>query len=394
MLGGRPGDGRGLGAEPEQGRAPVSAERELAVTNERYRSLFDYHPDAVFSLTLEGYYDSANAASADLGGYPASALVSMHFTELLAPDEVEKVVPAFERVLAREPQHLETRVRHRDGHLVDISLTAVPIVVGDEVVGVYGVAEDVTERNRMQQELEEARRSAETANEAKSLFLANMSHEIRTPLTSCIAAAELLSDTDLDPQQRRLTELMERSGGRLLRLVDDILDFSRAEAGKATLEVVEIDPREVLDEAIAPARAAARRKGLALEVTVDPSVPQRAVGDPVRIAQVLTNLLDNAVKFTESGTVSLAADGWGDEGRAGLAVVVTDTGIGMSTTQVAQVFDPFSQADASITRRYGGTGLGLAICRQLVELMAGSLEVRSTVGEGTTFTVRLPLGAP
>lgn len=370
-----------------EARELIAAERELAITNQRYRSLFEYHPDGVFSLMLDGRFDSANRAAQELCGYTEEELTRISFVELLPADELAPVAEAFTQVLARRPQHVETCIAHKDGHLVEVSVTGLPIVVGDDVTGVFGIAEDVTLRNRLQRELEHARRAAEEANQAKSLFLANMSHEIRTPLTSVIAAGELLRDTDLGHVQNRLTEVMRRSGERLLRLVDEILDFSRIEAGRVVVETVEFDPHEVLEEVLTHARVTSRRKGLALESAVDAAVPHRAVGDPVRLAQVLANLLDNAVKFTDAGSVRLTARITGED----LLLAIEDTGIGMTPDEADQVFEPFRQADPSITRRYGGTGLGLAICRQLVGLMQGSLELRSAPGAGTTFVVRLPL---
>jgi PAS domain S-box-containing protein len=370
----------------------LAVDRLLAETTERYRALFDYHPDAVFSLSLDGRFTSANQASAQLCGYTEEELCRMHFTELLPPGQLEAVAHNFAEVIARRPRHLEATVRHRDGHRVDVSLTGLPIIVDGDIVGVYGIAEDITQRNRMQREVEQARADAEEANRAKSLFLATMSHEVRTPLTSVIAASEMLDDTDLDEGQRRLTDTLRRSGVRLLRLVDDILDFSRIEAGRTQLESVAFDLGALLDEALATARRSGGERGLAVESAYG-DLADRVVGDPVRIAQVITNLLDNAVKFTESGSVRLAAHTKETAQGVDLHVAVSDTGIGMTADQVRRVFEPFLQADSSITRRYGGTGLGLAICRQLVEQMGGELEVDSEPGRGTTFTLRLPLGA-
>jgi PAS domain S-box-containing protein len=368
----------------------VAVDRALAETTEHYRALFDYHPDGVFSLNLDGRFTSANEAAVRLSGYDEAELAEMRFTELMPPERLAEAVASFEDVVARRTRHLETEIRHRDGRLVHLSVTGLPIVVDDEIVGVYGIAEDITQRTRMQRELEHARSAAEDASRAKSLFLATMSHEVRTPLTSVIAAAEMLDDTKLDDTQRRLTGVLHRSGVRLLRLVDDILDFSRIEAGRAELEPVEFSLVELLDDVLAQAREAATARGLAVEAAYG-DLPVRAVGDPMRIAQVLTNLLDNAVKFTETGSVRLAATTKRSALGPELHVEVTDTGIGMSDEQVQQVFEPFSQADSSITRRYGGTGLGLAITRQLIELMDGGFRVDSTPGQGTTFSLRLPL---
>ncbi|HEY0949990.1 sensor histidine kinase [Nocardioides sp.] len=379
-------------ATTHEADALVAAERALAETGERYRSLFDYHPHAVFSLTLDGRFEAANPASERLAGHTVAELQEMTFPEVLVAEDLEPASVAFLKVLQREPQVLEVGVRHRDGRVVDVTVTAVPIVVGGEVVGVYGIAEDITARNRLQRDLESATRAAEQANQAKSVFLANMSHEIRTPLTSVLAACELLADSGLDTQQERLTDIMGRSGARLLRLVDDVLDFSRVEAGLATVDRTDFDPRTLIEDVVAPAREAAADKGLTFGCLVDEGLPKRLHGDADRIAQVLSNLLDNAVKFTEDGFVRVSARAEPTDGRqVDLRLLVADSGIGMTTDDTERVFETFRQADPSITRKYGGTGLGLAITKQLVELMDGSVDVTSIPGGGTTFAVHLPL---
>ena len=359
-------------------------ERDLAATTERYRSLFEYHPDAVFSLDLEGRFTDVNHSAVGMTGYSSEQLLAMNFTDVVHPDDLEYVGAAFVALLDRQPQHLEARVIREDGGALDVEVTGLPIVIDDEVVGVYGIAEDITERNRLQRELEDARRVAEEASQAKSVFLANMSHEIRTPLTSVLATGELLEETVTSQEEARLIGIMRRAGTRLLRLVDDILDFSRVEAGQATLQHEVIDLGDLVEEVLAPLRPRAAAKGLDLVCTLAPDLPP-VLADPVRLGQVIGNLLGNAVKFTESGSVRL--DIGVDDG---LVIRVADTGIGMSAEQAATVFESFKQADPSITRRYGGTGLGLAICRQLVELMDGTIEVTSEPGRGTMFEVRLP----
>ncbi|HEY1117639.1 MAG TPA: ATP-binding protein [Acidimicrobiales bacterium] len=359
-------------------------ERDLATTTERYRSLFDYHPDAVFSLDLEGRFTDVNHSAVGMTGYAAEDLLAMNFADLVHPDDLEYVAAAFAALLERQPQHIEARVVCEDGGLLDVEVTGLPIVIADEVVGVYGIAEDVTERNRLRQELEDARRVAEEASQAKSVFLANMSHEIRTPLTSVLATGELLEEAVTSQEEVRLIGIMRRAGTRLLRLVDDILDFSRVEAGQATLHREVVDLGELVEEVVAPLRPRAAAKGLDLTCTLAPGLPP-VHADPVRLGQVIGNLLGNAVKFTETGSVRLDV-----RAEDGLVIRVADTGIGMSAEQAATVFESFHQADPSITRRYGGTGLGLAICRQLVELMGGAIAVTSEPGRGTTFEVRLP----
>jgi PAS domain S-box-containing protein len=362
-----------------------AARRTLAATTERYRSLFDYHPDAVFSLDLEGGFTEVNVSAVGITGFSSAELLERNFADLVHPDDLLAVSAAFGALLERLPQHIEARVVRKDGREIEVAVTGLPIVVADEVVGVYGIAEDITERNRLRADLVEARRVAEEANQAKSVFLANMSHEIRTPLTSVLATGELLSETVTGEEESRLIAIMRRAGARLLRLVDDILDFSRVEAGRTTLQREPIDLDELLTEVLAPARSTAAAKGLDLVCVCEPGL-RPFLGDPVRLGQVVGNLLDNAVKFTDSGQVRIEVS-LDDV----LELRVVDTGIGMTAAQAATVFESFHQADPSITRRYGGTGLGLAISRQLVELMDGTIEVASEPGRGTTFTVRLPV---
>jgi signal transduction histidine kinase len=247
----------------------------------------------------------------------------------------------------------------------------------------------------MERKLMRTQIAAERANEAKSLFLANVSHEIRTPLTTLLGTNEVLMDTELDPLQARFVETMQRSGERLLGLVSDILDFSAMQGGEASLALTEFDVASVAAEVAERAAPAAEAKGLAFELVVEPDLPSVLVGDPARVAQLLTHLLENAVKFTEQGGVRVSVAVAGTRhGVVDARFVVRDTGIGISSEHQGRLFESFSQADASITRKYSGTGLGLALCNQVVDLMEGSIAVRSTLGEGSAFTVVLPFGLP
>jgi len=382
-------------------RLLTAAEQQLAMTNAAYRSLFDNHPSSVFALDREGVYLEANAASERLAGYSAEDLNRMSFADVVLPEDLPVTMAAFQAALGGTSQQLEVRVRHSDGHVVDVALIGVPIVTDPEtgeVVGVYGIAEDVTERKRLTRTLADALAAAEQANEAKSTFLANVSHEIRTPLTSMLGANEVLLDAPHTPHQERFLRMVERSGERLLRLVNEVLDLARVESGEAAVDLREVDPRDVVGDVASLAGARAAAKGLDFSVRVDDSVPTAVETDPDRLSQVLTNLLDNAVKFTATGRVGLSVCAVDAEGRAGrperVRFTVDDTGIGIAPEQQERVFEPFHQADATITRQYGGTGLGLAICRQLAQAMGGSMHVSSAPGEGSSFTVSLPVRPP
>jgi two-component system, sensor histidine kinase and response regulator len=247
----------------------------------------------------------------------------------------------------------------------------------------------MTALEAMNTELVRARDIADAASRAKSEFLANMSHEIRTPMNGVLGMAELLLATELTPRQRSLTENVQRSAVSLLAVINDILDFSKVEAGRLELEELDLDVRDVIEDTLELLARSAHVKGLELVTAIPPGVPTRLLGDAGRLRQIITNLVGNAIKFTESGhvIVAVADHGLDDAGRRALQIDVSDTGIGISREVLDRLFAPFTQADGSMTRRYGGTGLGLVIIRKLCRLMHGDVSVTSAPGRGSTFSV-------
>jgi PAS domain S-box-containing protein len=364
------------------------AEGRLRRSEERYRRIVETTPDGYYEVDINGNYSYFNDAMCELLGYSRVEMTGMNHSAYLDDANSEKLLNAINQVYrTRESiKALDFTFKRRDGSLryAESSITLITDDRGDPI-GFGGFLHDVTER-RQAQELAQAKMAAETANREKSRFLANMSHEIRTPLNSIIGLIELMLETDLRPDQREDLDVVISSAYALLSLINNLLDYSKIEADKFELENTPFDLRDFMKDTLRMMGMRTQTKGLELAYRVAADVPDRLVGDPGRLRQILLNLIENAVKFTEEGEVVLIVTSHQSNGnRADLRFSVEDTGIGIPRDRQKDVFSAFKQVDAKTTSQYGGTGLGLAVSSQLVRLMGGELTVSSETGRGSRF---------
>jgi PAS domain S-box-containing protein len=382
-------------------------EEELRAAEEKYRKIFENANDGIFQTTPDGHFLNANPALARIHGYSSAAEMMGAISDIgrqlyVDPHRREEFCAIMEK--SGIVERFESPMYRKDGSVIWVSEHARAIRDDEGHILYYeGTLTDITGQRQAERAMEEARDGALESARLKSEFLANMSHEIRTPMNGIIGMAGLLLDTELSPRQRDFTHTINYSAEALLKIINDILDFSKIEAGMLTFEEIDFNLREVVEGVVDLFAGRALAKGIEVGSLVCHDVPVALCGDPGRLRQVLTNLVGNAVKFTERGEVFVCAEMVEHgNGEALLRFSVSDTGIGVTPEQKTRLFQAFVQADGSTTRKYGGTGLGLAICRRLVAQMGGEIGVNSDSSQGSTFwfTTRLreqpeqqPLGA-
>ena len=363
----------------ERKQAEVALENQKTFLN----SLIENNPVAIVALDSQFAVQMCNPAFEKLFLYRQSDIRGQQLRDLITNAEIrDDFAPELEREV-----HQVTRRTRSDGSLVDVEVFAVPLTVGGKVSGGrLALFQDITERKRAEEAMQRAKEAAEAASRAKSEFLANMSHEIRTPMNGIMGMTELVLDTELDTEQRNYLNVAKVSADSLLSLINDILDYSKIEAGKLEIDAIDFNLGNCLGETMKTLSLRAHQKGLELAFEIEPDVPDGLIGDPGRLRQIIVNLIGNAIKFTEKGEVVLQVEAeFRNQDSIRLHFTVADTGIGIPTDKQAAIFEAFQQADGSMTRKYGGTGLGLTISSRLVELMGGRIWVESELDKGSRF---------
>lgn len=361
-----------------------AAERDSAYL----ASIVDSSDDAIISTSLEGIITSWNSSAQSVYGYTAKEAIGQNINILLPEEKLDEEHTILSKIKSGQRiDHFETLRKTRDGRLINISLTISPIRDwSGNIIGVSKIARDISKQKLTETQLLES-------NRRKDEFLANISHELRTPMNAVIGLANILGmSTTMSDKEKQYVSTLKQSADGLMELINNLLDFSRFETGALELESIEFDLTEVINKTVSLMGIKAQEKNLPLRVNYAPSLRKFYMGDPLRIQQILTNLVGNAIKFTEKGSVeiNISAVEIGPI-KTQLTISVADSGIGIPEEKIAAIFDKFVQADASTTRKYGGSGLGLSICKAFVAAMSGEISVQSREGLGSTFTVSLPL---
>jgi PAS domain S-box-containing protein len=353
--------------------------------NKLLATIVEQSSEAIWTTDLAGFITSWNSGAAAMFGYPPTEAMGRALSVGESTPEEEEA--RMKRLVAGEKFSYDAKAMTRSRTTIDIQVAVAPLLDDtNQCIGSIAVARDVTQHKRSEEALRLAREAAEAASHAKSSFLARMSHEIRTPMNGVLGMTELLLETGLTSTQRKYAETVQRSGQNLLGIINDLLDFSKIEAGKLELENVDMDLRRTLEDIVDLLAERAHIKGLELACSIPPDLATHVKGDPLRLGQVLTNLVGNAIKFTEQGAVVIRVSSVEEAAdKVTMRFEVSDTGLGISAEAQTRIFDEFSQADGSTTRKHGGSGLGLAISKQLVEMMGGAIHVESALGAGSTF---------
>jgi len=361
--------------------------QELEERKEGFRTLLDLAADMILQGDPSGIIVSANQQAEQLTGYSRLELIGMNISRLFSDEERQRVPLRYDLLKLGQTVLSERLLLRKDGSLVPIEMNSKMMPDGTYQTFVR----DVSQRTQTEQELIKARHAAEGANEAKSLFLANMSHEIRTPLNAIIGINSLLAERLEQGELKELAKDSMAAANNLLDIISDVLDISKIEAGKLEVVMVPFDPRMLINQLERMFGTMVREKGLRFEVSLSSGLPGLILSDPARIQQIGVNLLSNALKFTRQGLIRLRIAGNSiSDDQLELELVVSDSGKGILPENLERVFSPFIQEDLSTTRKYGGTGLGLAISRHLAEMLGGTISVESRIGEGSTFTCRIP----
>ncbi|EDY82151.1 PAS fold family [Verrucomicrobiia bacterium DG1235] len=360
---------------------------------DKEKQLIEAATDFIFTLDLQGNFTSFNSTCESITGFSRDEIKTMLVYDLLNKADAKLARLALTRRKTKaETKSLQSEIIRKDGSKLWVETSLRFLRTEGKVTGMFCIMRDITLRKKVHQELTRARDAAESNTKAKSAFLATMSHELRTPMNGVISMANILLDTDLDETQRDYTSTIRDSGESLLTLLNDILDLSKAEAGKLSIEPFELDLKELLNQSVSLLSTTAQQKNIQLETNVTDDTPTLLIGDAGRIKQVILNLTGNAIKFTEDGHVKINVSKLEDTNKhVNIRIEIEDTGVGISETAASRLFRPFEQADGSHSRRFGGTGLGLAISKEIVELMDGEIGVDSVLGKGSTFWFTLKL---
>ena len=370
------------------------AEQQLRQSQTWLQSIVDNSTSLIYIKEPSGHYVMVNRRFREVMGVKEEKVIG-HTLDHFRGTKTASHYRELDNQVVRTRQSIESEevIPTRNGEMHVLSVKFPLLDSNGRLIGIGGIATDITERAHYQERLIEATREAQNAKSMQELFLANMSHEIRTPMNGIQGMADLLLDTSLNDQQMEFARVIKRSVNNLLVVVNDVLDFSKIKAGKLAIEKIDFRLKDVLDNAKAMFAQRIESRGLDLTVEIDPAIPEMLVGDPYRLNQVLINLVGNAIKFTEKGWIRIRVDL--EErivSQVSLRFTIADSGIGIPEASLPYIFDNFSQAGLDISRRFGGTGLGLSICQQLLKLQGGDIQVRSRENEGTTFDFRIGYG--